>query len=488
MPRTIAHTLARNQLGVPAILAIIVAAAAPMSVVFGGAVSAFATTGLTAIPLAYLVIAVLLALWAPGYLSLSHLANAGSTYSYLRHGLGRVPGVAGAGVAVTGYNMMQIGFYGGFGLAAAQFTSALGASSPWWAWALGAWVLVGLLGVRKIDLSGRVLLVLLAGEVLVLLVFSGVYLTHGPAGPDTTALNPAQLGDLSTFSALAIAFAGFVGLEGCTAFSEEAKSRKAMTRAILAAIVLIGVLYALGTWAVTVAAGPAQVVGAANSESTDLAFTLAAPHVPQWVVLAAHLLYATSMFAGLLAWHNVTNRYHFALGREGVLPGWLASTSRQGGPRAAALAQTTLAGLALLIMLATGADPMSVLFYGGTVSGGFAVLILLVTTGIAVLSYWARTRRGRPHPLVLTATILGTLGLAVVLVVTLLQFHLVLGVEATSPARWILPGVFGVAALAGAGWALTLRSLRPHVWRRLGYGTSAALIDAQSTHDQTAHV
>lgn len=47
---------------------------------------------------------------------------------------------------------------------------------------------------------------------------------------------------------------------------------------------LIGVLYALGTRVVTVATGPAHVANAANSQSADLAFTLAAPHVPRWIV------------------------------------------------------------------------------------------------------------------------------------------------------------------------------------------------------------
>lgn len=480
---TMQRTLARNQLGVPAILAIIVAAAAPMSVVAGGAVSGFATTGLTAIPLAYLVIAVLLALWAPGYLSLAHLANAGSTYSYLRHGLGRVPSVAGAGVAVVGYNLMQIGFYGGWGLAAQQFTRFVGFDTPWWGWAIAAWFVVGLLGMGKVHLSGRVLMVLLAAEVLVLLVFVGVFLTHGPAGPDPAALNLAQLGQPSTFSALAIAFAGFVGLEGCTAFSEEAKSRAAMTRAILIAIVAIGVLYALGTWALTVATGPSQVVAAANTAGTDLAFQLVAPHVAGWIVGGAHLLYATSMFAGLLAWHNVVNRYHFALGREGVLPSWLARTSRRGGPQAAALLQSLLAGIALAIVISTQADPMSVLFYGGTVTGGVGVLILLVATGVAVLAYWSRHphQSGRPGRLVLISTGVGTVGLAIVLLVTLAQFHLVLGVGAGSPAGWIWPSVFAAAALLGAAWGFVLRRLRPQVWRRLGYGASVVLVDAEAS-------
>ena len=35
---------------------------------------------------------------------------------------------------------------------------------------------------------------------------------------------------------------------------------------------------------------------------------------------SASLLFATSLFAALLSFHNAVSRYTFALGREGVLP------------------------------------------------------------------------------------------------------------------------------------------------------------------------
>ena len=477
-PSKIQQTLARNRLGVPAILAIIIAAAAPMSVIFGGAAAAFATSELVALPLACIAIAVLLACWAPGYLAMGRdIANAGSTYSYISRGLGRVPGAAGGGIALVGYNMMQCAFYGGFGLAASQLTSAVGVATPWWAWAVPAWLVVGLLGLGKVDISSRVLMVLLAGEVGIVAIFTLVFLAEpGPAGVDATALDPAQLGQASTLVALGLAFAGFVGLESCSAFSEEARNYGALSRAIVAAVVTVGVLYGIGTWALTVATGPGGIVAAANAEGTDLAFSLASQRVAAGWVLLARLLYATSMFAGLLAWHNVANRYFFALGREGVLPGRLARTSRAGAPRAASLTQSTLAGLVLVVFLLLSADPMTHLWYWGSTTGALGILTLLIGTAASVLAYFLRQPADRrPRVGTLVASALAVLGLGTVLVATLVQFHLLTGT--TSHATWILPSVLGVAALAAAGWALVLRARRPWVWRRLGYGTSAALVD-----------
>lgn len=480
-PSKIQQTLARNRLGVPAILAIIIAAAAPMSVIFGGAAAAFATSELVALPLACIAIAVLLACWAPGYLAMGRdIANAGSTYSYISRGLGRVPGAAGGGIALVGYNMMQCAFYGGFGLAASQLTSAVGVDTPWWAWAVPAWLVVGLLGLGKVDISSQVLIVLLLGELALVAIFTLVFLARpGPAGLDATALDPSQLGQASTLVGLGVSFTGFVGLESCSAFSEEARSYGALSRAIVAAVVTVGVLYGIGTWALTVATGPANIVAAANAQGTDLAFSLASQRVAEGWVLLARLLFATSMFAGLLAWHNVANRYFFALGREGVLPAQLAGTSRAGAPRAASLTQSTISGLVLALVLLLGADPMTHLWYWGSNTGALGILTLLIGTAASVLAYFARSpRERRPHMATLLTSGVAILGLGTVLVTTLVHFDVLTGT--TSHAAWILPSILGLAALAAAGWALILRHRRPWVWRRLGYGTSAALAEQDS--------
>ena len=78
----------------------------------------FAVTGVTGVPLSFLILAVALALFAVGYAAMSRfVANAGAFYSYLAHGLGPTWAVAGAFVALVSYNAIQIGLYGLFGSA-----------------------------------------------------------------------------------------------------------------------------------------------------------------------------------------------------------------------------------------------------------------------------------------------------------------------------------------------------------------------------------
>ena len=70
-PSAVSRALARDRLGVPAVLAFILAGVAPLTVAAGLIPTAYAVTGLTGIPAAFLVIAVILAVFATGYMAMS---------------------------------------------------------------------------------------------------------------------------------------------------------------------------------------------------------------------------------------------------------------------------------------------------------------------------------------------------------------------------------------------------------------------------------
>ena len=63
--------LSRRTLGVPAITLMIIAASAPLTVVAGGVTTSFAVTGSLGVPLGFLLIAVILTLFAVGYTAMS---------------------------------------------------------------------------------------------------------------------------------------------------------------------------------------------------------------------------------------------------------------------------------------------------------------------------------------------------------------------------------------------------------------------------------
>jgi amino acid transporter len=131
-PASVSQALARDRLGVPAVLAFILAGVAPLTVAAGLIPSAYAATGLAGIPAAFLVIAVVLALFATGYMAMSrHIRSAGACYAFIAAGLGRVSGTAAALVALLAYSFLQVALYGAFGPAATGLAAAhLGLHAP----------------------------------------------------------------------------------------------------------------------------------------------------------------------------------------------------------------------------------------------------------------------------------------------------------------------------------------------------------------------
>lgn len=484
---TLPQALAQRRLGAVSIVGIVMAAAAPLTVVAGGAVSAFATTGVTGIPIGYLAIAVILGVFAIGYVAMArHITNAGAAYAYVTAGLGRVAGVAAAGIAVLAYNGMQSAFVGGFGVAAARVLNpVLGTAVPWWLPAAAAWLGITLLTLAKVDLSGRILAVLLTGECLIVVVFAVAFFADpSSAGITVSPIDPTQLLSPVGGTILVIAFAGFVGLEGSSVFAEETTdATRTVRRATYASIIAIGLLYFVAAWAITVATGPTAVVDSAAEHGTDLIFVLAGQRLPGELVWLGRVLFASSLFAGLLAWSNVASRYHFALGREGVLPRRMGATSsRTGAPRNGAILQSILSGLALVVTALTGMDPTTHLFYWGSATAALGVLALLTATSVAVAAFFLR--RGDRGLRTVAAPILAALALGAVLVATVTTFHTVLGVDPGSVVAWLLPSAYLAAAVLGGSWALVLRSRRPHVWRRIGKGAHADRLahDAPADH------
>ncbi|MGH3272899.1 MAG: hypothetical protein ACRDNZ_01050 [Streptosporangiaceae bacterium] len=126
-PGSMSRALARDRLGVPAVLFFVMAGIAPLTVAAGVIPSAFATTGLTGIPAAFIVVAVILAVFATGYMAMSRrITHSGAFYAFVARGLGRPAGVAAALVALVAYTFLQVGLYGALGPAAQGEAAA-----PW---------------------------------------------------------------------------------------------------------------------------------------------------------------------------------------------------------------------------------------------------------------------------------------------------------------------------------------------------------------------
>src|ERR1700689_4573812 len=242
----VSRALAADRLGVPAVLSFVLAGVAPLTVAAGVIPTAYATTGLTGIPAAFLVVAVILAVFSAGYVTMArHVTHAGALYALITRGLGRPAGVAAALVALLSYSFLQRCLYGALGPAAASDAATyLHLHAAWWAWALGAWAIITVLGLLRVDITGWVLGVLLTAEVSVIVAETVLGLAH-PAGGHLSfaTLSPAALGSagFGTFGVLAVvAVLGFVGFEQAPVLAEEAK--RARRTIPLATYLALGVI------------------------------------------------------------------------------------------------------------------------------------------------------------------------------------------------------------------------------------------------------
>jgi amino acid transporter len=143
-PSNVSTALAADRLGVPAVVFFVMSAATPLTVVAGVVTTGFAVTGITGLPVAFVVVGAVLALFCVGYVSMARrVANAGAFYAYISQGIGRPIGVAGAWVAVVAYNALQVGLYGAIGAAATPVLHEwFGLDVAWWVVALCAWAVV----------------------------------------------------------------------------------------------------------------------------------------------------------------------------------------------------------------------------------------------------------------------------------------------------------------------------------------------------------
>jgi amino acid transporter len=229
----------------------------------------------------------------------------------------------------------------------------------------------------------------------------------------------------------------------------------------------------------SVAAGIANVVAGAKEQSTELMFTLVKPYVAGVWLDIGHLLFITSLFAGLLAFHNTVARYTFALGRERVLPAWLGTTGRHNSaPKWGSITQTVLAAIVLTVYAVLKLDPVVYLFFWWTVLGGLGVLLLMVVTSVAVVVFFAQKsrREGVGTWSRLVAPILATITLGYALWISVDQINVLLGTDPQSKWNVVLPLSFAGFAVVGMLWAAIIKARSSEAYAAIGLGASSSVM------------
>ncbi len=482
VPRGSRHLAGR--LNTPKIVVLVIAAASPLAAMVGALPLAFAYGAGAATPLMYVLAGLLLTLFAVGYSRMSqHVTNAGGLYTYIAKGLGRRVGVASAYVALLAYNAFTVMLIATFSYYSALILSEVGLPFGWQAYAAAAIVLVAVLGARSMDVSARLLAVLVVVELAILVVVDSFFASGspGPALP-LESISPADLTWGTLAVGLVFAVTSFLGFEAAALYAEETVNpRRTIPRATFASVAVISLCYGLTSWLTVGAVGADDARHAAQSDLGELFFDLTIQHAGQSVADILALLLLTSLFATTLACHNATNRVVFALAREGVLPRVLGRVhGRHHSPHVASRFQTLFNVVVIGGFAATGLDPFVNLSVSMTGLGTLGLVLLQGMTSLAVIAYfWNRPDRS-PWSCII-APLIAAVGLFASCVLIISHYSLLTGVE-DSIAN-LLPLAFPVLALIGVGHATWLRRHRPQVWAAMGEDPATTHDDHAPTHE-----
>ncbi len=428
-----------GQLGPVGIVFMVVAAAAPLTVIGGNMPLAMGLGNGAGAPVGFVIAALVLLVFSIGFVTMTpHVPEAGAFFSYVTVGLGERMGKGIAVVALIAYTAIQIGIYGYIGWAIADTVAHYnGPEIPWPVYSFAILAIVAVLGYRHIELSAKVLGVALALEIGIVVILDVVMVAKpGPAGVTFTSFEPATFTQGTIGIAILFALTGFIGFEATAVFRDEARDpERTIPRATYAAVIIIGAFYAITVWAFVVALGPDQVTGVAqqtlNGEGNMLLDTTGdmLGTVGRDIV---NVLLLSSLFACVLSFHNVIARYQFVLAGKGLLPARLATVhDAHASPSFSSLVQTVTAAVIVAVLALLGIDPLVGVF--GSMAGVATVgmVLLMLTTSVAVLVFFLRNRGRGGLWTTRIAPALAVLGLLASLWLVLSNFTLVTGGSVT---------------------------------------------------------
>lgn len=475
MPPT-AQKLSPRHISTTALVFMIIAASAPLTVLAGGVPTNFAVSGILGVPLGYLCLGIIIMLFTVGYVAMSKsISNAGAFYAYVAEGLGNRQGIAAAILALVSYNLMQIGLYGIFGFSLSTFLSTIaGISIPWWVSALIGWISVALLGIRSIDLSAKLLGILVALEFLVVTVVSAISLIVAPEGISTQIIQPQQFFTTGIGVLLAFSIAAFMGFESGAIYSEEVVDRNTtVARATYIAVAIIAIFYTVSSWAFAMGVGPSSITEQSQTYGPDLVFVWLAERSPA-LAHVSNLLFITSLFAALLAFHNAAARYFFSLGRSRALPALLGTANASGSPVNGSRTQSLIALIVLSIFAVVGNNsehgelfPVLTLFTWFTNAAAFGLVFLLAITSIAILRWLGLRKQSYSLWTRLIAPGLSALALSIVAVLILWNFDIMIGSDTKSALVYVMPGIIILSGLGGLIWGEYLKRTSPHIFESI---------------------
>lgn len=196
---------------------------------------------------------------------------------------------------------------------------------PWWIFFLLATLLITLLIYYGIEISANAMMLLGIAEVVIVvaLAVAGL-LKPGDGGINFSSYFPGNAPSLSgLYLGVVFSIFCFTGFESVAPLAEESKDpRRNLPRAIVGAILLMGVFYLFCSWAVLVGWGTDNLPALIGAEENPVFLLGRRLWGRLWILVPLALL--NSVIAVSIACTNAATRVFYAMGRAEALPAFLA--------------------------------------------------------------------------------------------------------------------------------------------------------------------
>jgi amino acid transporter len=459
----------RGKMGTFGLLTTVLAFTAPLGVVFGF-ISVNISFGI-GVPIAFIAVAVLMMFFALGFTSMTRaIPRPGAFYTYIRAGLGRPAGLGGSFLALGTYGFNITSAIVVAGIAVNNLATAFTGHTfaPWWVWSLIMLVVAWTLSYFNVELSAKVLSVILCIEVTIVTIFDAVIIANGgPQGQSFEPWNPANLFTPTIGVLLLFSIGVFNGFEATAIYRDEVRRPNVtIPRATFLVIAFLGIFYAISAYALILSVGTSNAVAVAGKNAPQMMPDALVKYFGLFANQIVSILLITSFFASMLSLQNILSRYTHSLSVDGIFPRFLAKVhDKHGSPHRAAVAVGAVLMLVLIILIVSGGDANALYAAAGGVAF-YGMLLLLALTAIAVIVYFRRNPEGVSIWRTAIAPAIALLGIGFALITA--SFNMGLLVVGDPWLLTILLLIPYALVVAGVILAVVLRRRSPDTYKRIG--------------------
>src|SRR3954464_11341069 len=318
------------------------------------------------VALAYAIGMVAMMFTALSYAQMSQaFPMAGSVYTYAGRGIAPPVGFLSGWMILLDYVLVPSLLY----LIAAIAMNSLVSSVPVWVWLIGFVILNTAVNYMGIEMTAKVNKIMLIAELIVLAIFIviGIVALAQGKGNGFDFIRPLYNSDTFSwslvFGAVSVAVLSFLGFDGISTLAEENKeSARAIGRAMVAALLLAGVLFIVQTWGASLLVPqPDQLISKGDPGGTAF-YDAAAVAGGQWLSKLTALATAIAWgFANALVAQAATSRLLYAMARDRQLPSFLAKVHPRKGVPVNATLLVAVVSLVLGLYFSSRDDGISLL-------------------------------------------------------------------------------------------------------------------------------